>query len=98
MKRVIRTDKVPQSPKPQSQAISTDHFIFLSGHLATDYESGIAPEAAVDPNLSYCGSPPMVRQTGYMLRNMGAVLEAAGAGFENLIRIEQFMVGKDQSP
>ena len=98
MKRVIRTDKVPQSPKPQSQVISTDHFIFLSGHLATDYESGIAPEVAVDPNLPYCGSPPMVRQTGYMLRNMGAVLEAAGAGFENLIRIEQFMVGKDQSP
>ena len=55
MKRTIHTDKTPQSPKAQSQAIVTDHFIFVSGHLATDYETGIAPEAAVDPALAYCG-------------------------------------------
>lgn len=98
MKRIIHTDRTPRSPKAQSQAIVTDHFIFLSGHLASDYITGVAPEAAVDPDLAYCGPPIMIRQAEYLLRCMETVLQSAGAGFEHLIRIEQFMVGKEHSP
>ncbi|TFH51645.1 MAG: RidA family protein [Lysobacterales bacterium] len=98
MKRVVNSDRCPQSPKPQSQAVVTDHFIFLSGVLPSDYKSGIAPEAAVNPKLAYCGPPAMIRQTNYMLRCMENVLESAGAGFENLIRIEQWQLGKEPSP
>jgi len=98
MKQVVSTDKCPRSPNPQSQAIITEHFIFLSGMLPTDFRSGIAPEAAVDPALRFCGAPPMIKQTEYMLRCMETVLDSAGAGFEHLIRIEQWQVGKEHSP
>lgn len=97
-KKIVNTDNCPRSPTPQSQAVVTDHFIFLSGMLATDYRSGIAPEARVDPALALCGPPAMIRQTDYMLRSMGPVLEAAGAGFENLIRIEQWQKGREPAP
>ena len=96
MKRVIVSPLCPGSPKPQSQAVVTEHFIFLSGMMATDYENGIAPEAAMGP---VPGAPPaMIRQTEYMLRCMGRVLESAGAGFEHLIRIEQWQLGKEPAP
>lgn len=98
MKRVVNSDRCPRSPKPQSQAVVTEHFIFLSGLMATDYENGIAPQAAVDPALALCGAPAMIRQTEFMLRCMDDVLDSAGAGFENLIRIEQWQLGKEHSP
>jgi enamine deaminase RidA (YjgF/YER057c/UK114 family) len=33
-----------------------------------------------------------------MLQRMEKVLESAGAGFEDLVRIEQFIIGRDQAP
>ena len=98
MKRVIHTNGSPPSAKHQTQAIATEFFIFLSGFLATDYKTGLATEAAVAPNLPFCGPTAMTRQTEYNLYCMGNVLKAAGADFDDLIRIEQFMIGKDQAP
>ena len=98
MKRVIHTNSCPPSAKYQSQAIATEFFIFLSGFLATDYKTGLATEAAVAPNLPLCGPTAMTRQTKYNLYCMGNVLKATGADFDDLIRIEQFMIGKDQAP
>ena len=98
MKRAITPENCPQPLKAQSQLIETEHFIFFSGQLPTDYVSGIAPEAAVDPALPYAAPPGMVRQTRYMLQTMEKVLGSAGVGFEDLIRIEQFITGRDQAP
>ena len=96
MKRAVSSPLCPDSPKPQSQAVVTEHFVFLSGMMATDYENGVAPEAAMGPVLD--APPAMIRQTEYMLRGMGHVLESAGAGFEHLIRIEQWQLGKEPAP
>lgn len=98
MKRAVIPPDCPAPPLTQSQVIETEHFVFFSGQLATDYASGLAPEAAVDPRLPYVGPPAMVRQTHYMLQRMQRILQGAGADFKDLIRIEQFIVGRGQAP
>ncbi|MEE9256517.1 MAG: RidA family protein [bacterium] len=98
MKRIIVPEGCPPSGKAQSEAIETEHFVFFSGQMPTDYASGLAPEAAVSPDLPLCGPPAMVRQTHYMLRRMGKVLKSAGVDFEDLVRIEQFITGRGEAP
>lgn len=98
MKRAIMAENCPQPLKAQSQIIETEHFIFFSGQLPTDYVSGIAPEASIAPALPYASPPEMVRQTHYMLQSMEKMLWSAGVGFEDLVRIEQFITGREQAP
>ena len=94
MKRVIVPQDCPASPKAQSEAIETEHLLFFAGQMATDYAAGVAPEAAVDPENPFAGPPPMARQTHVILARMGKILESAGLGYEDLIRIEQFITGR----
>lgn len=62
MKRVLVPEDCPASPKAQSEAIETEHLLFFAGQLATDYATGVAPEAAVDPENPFAGPPPMARR------------------------------------
>ena len=97
MKRVIAPADCPASPKAQSEAIETEHLLFFAGQMATDYATGVAPEAAVDPGNPFAGPPPMARQTHVILRRMGEILESANLSFEDLIRIEQFITGREEA-
>jgi len=98
MKRAIVPGNCPAPLKAQAEAIETEHFIFFSGQMPTDYAAGLAPDTVVPDELALCGPPSMVRQTRYMLQRMEKVLESAGTGFEDLIRIEQFIIDRGQAP
>ena len=98
MRRTIVPQNCPAPVKAQSEAIETEHFVFFSGQMPTDYAAGLAPETVVPDEVSLCGPPSMVRQTRYMLQRMEKVLESGGVGFEDLVRIEQFIIGRDQAP
>lgn len=74
MKEVINTEKAPRAAGPYSQAIVAGNFIFISGQLAFDPETmRIVGETAPD-------------QAEQVLKNIGAILEEAGAGFENVVK------------
>ena len=98
MKSAIVPENCPAPLKAQAEAIETEHFIFFSGQMPTDYAAGLAPETVVPDEVALCGPPEMVRQTRYMLQRMEKVIESAGSGFEDLVRIEQFIIGRDQAP
>jgi len=98
MRRTIVPENCSTPVKAQSEIIETEHFVFFSGQMPTDYVTGLAPEVVVPKETPLCSPPSMVRQTRYMLQRMEKVLESGGVGFEDLIRIEQFIIGRDQAP
>ena len=69
---------------PYSPAIRVDNLLFLSGQIPIDPVSG----ALVDGNIA--------AQTEQVMRNIGALLEAAGAGFEHLVRTTVFLVDMNE--
>lgn len=74
MKEVINTEKAPKAAGPYSQAIAAGNFIFISGQLAFDPETmKIVGETAPE-------------QAEQVLENIGAILEEAGVGFENIVK------------
>ena len=76
---VVYTKNAPDAIGPYSQAILTNGFVFTSGQIAINPESG-AVEAQT-----------ITEQTEQVCKNTKAVLEAAGSGFENVVKTVCFL-------
>jgi 2-iminobutanoate/2-iminopropanoate deaminase len=79
-KTVVRTEKAPApfQGAPYSQAIRVGELVFVAGQL------GLKPgDTAVAGDIS--------TQTEQALRNLAAILEAAGSSLENLVKTSVFL-------
>lgn len=71
MKKEVRTDKAPNPIGPYSQGIISGGRVYVSGQGARDPETGIVPEG-------------IVAQTHQVLKNIRAILEAAGTSMDKV--------------
>lgn len=75
----IHTDDAPGALGPYSQAIVTDGWIFASGQIAIDPATG----ELVDGDVS--------EQADQVLRNLTAVLDAAGGSLRTVVKTTVFL-------
>lgn len=94
-RRAIWPTGTPKPMMPYSPAIRADNWVFVSGHLASDYVEDVAPEAQVDPRLPF-NSDPLALQSRYILDNLKRTLEAAGSSMDQAVRIYQWVVAPKQ--
>jgi 2-iminobutanoate/2-iminopropanoate deaminase len=78
----VSSDRAPSALGPYSQAIVANGFVFCSGTAGIDPETGTIPEG-------------IEAQTEQSLRNLGAVLEAAGASMADLVKTTIFYADVD---
>jgi 2-iminobutanoate/2-iminopropanoate deaminase len=74
MKIAVRTSAAPQAIGPYSQAIKANGFLFVSGQIPLDPETG--QMTAVDA----------VAQTEQVMANLGAILAAEGLTFADVVK------------
>ena len=74
MKVVVETSAAPKAIGPYSQAIKANGFLFVSGQIPVEPETG--QMSAVD----------VVAQTKRVMDNLGAILNAEGLGFEYVVK------------
>ncbi len=79
MKEVVSTEKAPGAIGPYSQAIKVGNQVFLSGQIP------------IDPATGEFVLGDITEQTGQVLRNLSAVLEAAGSDIENVVKTTVFL-------
>lgn len=79
MKRLPATDRAPHPVGPYSQAVESGVFVFLSGQLA------------LDPVSEQLVSGSAEEQTRQALRNIGAVLNAAGLSFADVVKTNLYL-------
>ena len=83
-RKIIYTDKAPEPIGPYSQAVAVDHIVYVSGQIAIDP----ATKAVVDGNLE--------AQTRLVMKNLEAILAAAGTTFTQVIKTTIFLApGED---
>lgn len=75
----ISTDKAPAAIGPYSQAVITGDLLFSSGQIALDPETGVVVGDTIET------------QTEQVMKNLGAILEEAGLGYENVVKTVCFL-------
>lgn len=78
MMKVIATDNAPGAIGPYSQGYISNGFVYTSGQIPVDPASGDIPEG-------------IEAQTAQSCKNVGAILEAAGSGFDKVIKTTCFL-------
>ena len=86
MRQAISTPSAPLAIGPYSQAIRAGSLLFVSGQIALDPETG----KMIDGDLE--------AQTHRVLKNLGAILEAAGASFANVVRTTVYLADMNDFP
>lgn len=87
---VIQTPGVPTPMAHYCQGVRAGETLYAAGQIASDYKTGVAPEARQDPAFPYYGSD-IQKQTRYILQNLRGVFEAAGCGFDDVVKSQVFM-------
>ncbi|MBQ4422070.1 MAG: RidA family protein [Schwartzia sp.] len=83
MKKVISTAEAPKAIGPYSQAIEAGGFIFVSGQIPLIPATGEIVEGSVEV------------QTARVLENLKAILEAAGASLEDVVKTTVYITNMD---
>lgn len=74
----IQTTHAPGAIGPYSQGFITGGMVYTSGQLPVDPKTGEVPEG-------------IAAQTEQSCKNVGAILEAAGVGFQNVVKTTCFL-------
>ena len=78
-KKVIATHKAPKAIGPYSQAIEIDNTLYLAGQIGLDPASGKLVDGGIE------------KQTDRVMKNLQAVLDAAGYKFDNVVQTQVFV-------
>jgi 2-iminobutanoate/2-iminopropanoate deaminase len=73
MKKIIYTEKAPQAIGPYSQAVEINGTLYISGQVPVNPTTGEMPEG-------------IKAQTEQVMKNIGAILEAAGYAYKNVVK------------
>jgi 2-iminobutanoate/2-iminopropanoate deaminase len=79
LREVIATEHAPKPIGPYSQAIQANGFIFLSG------------QSPLDPATQQLVTGGIAEQTERVLKNLEAVLKAAGSSLDKVVRCGVFL-------
>ena len=79
MKTIIKTDKAPAPVGAYSQAVAFNGLLFLSGSIA------------LHPDTNELVQDDIQAETHQVMRNIAAVLDAAGSGFDRVLKCSVFV-------
>ena len=76
--KVIATNNAPRAIGPYSQGYEVGNLVITSGQLPVDPATGNMPEG-------------IAAQAEWSCKNVGAILEAAGSGFDKVVKTTCFL-------
>lgn len=82
----ISTENAPAAIGPYSQGMTLGSLVFTSGQIPVVPETGVV------------AGPTIVEQAEQSCKNVGAVLEAAGSCFENVVKTTCFLADMGDFP
>ena len=79
MKRIVYTDRAPSPVGPYSQAVKAGDFLFISGQIALESQSGKLVTEDIE------------KETHLVMKNLQSVLKAANMDFDNVVKCSIFV-------
>jgi len=82
----VATDAAPQAIGPYSQAVKANGFVFTAGQIP------------LDPATAKVVAGGIAEQTAQVMRNLAAILLAAGTGFDRVVKTTCFLADMNDFP
>ena len=79
IRQAVATDKAPKAIGPYSQGIKAGNLLFISGQVPIDPATGNIIEGDIKA------------QTDRVMRNLSAILDAAGASMDHVVRCTVYL-------
>jgi 2-iminobutanoate/2-iminopropanoate deaminase len=79
VKQIVKTERAPQAIGPYSQAVVAGGFVFASGQIPIDPQTGEFVAGGIR------------EQTEQVLRNLSEVLAAAGSSFAQVVKTTVYL-------
>jgi 2-iminobutanoate/2-iminopropanoate deaminase len=79
MRKAVRTEQAPKAIGPYSQAIDAGGLLWVSGQIPIDPSTGAIVEGGIE------------EQTRRVLLNISAILEAAGASLDRVVKVVVYL-------
>ena len=86
MREAVSSSSAPEAIGPYSQAIRAGSLLFLSGQIPLDPATGEMVQGDI------------AAQTHRVLQNLSAILKAAGASFDNVVRTTVYLADMNDFP
>jgi len=83
MQKAVETDRAPKAIGPYSQAIVAGDWVFAAGQIP------------LNPDTGEIVAGPIERQTERVLKNLEAVLEAAGSDLAHVVKTTVYLSSMD---
>lgn len=83
MRQAVATDHAPKAIGPYSQAVKAGNLVFVSGQIPIDPATG----ALIDGDIA--------AQTHRVMKNLTAILEAAGTSMDAVVRCTVYLADMD---
>ncbi|HPC35950.1 MAG TPA: RidA family protein [Candidatus Marinimicrobia bacterium] len=78
-RKIVNTPNAPRASGPYSQAVISGNFVFTAGQLG------------LDPITGKIVSDDFKEQVNQVMRNLGAILQAAGTDLKNVVKFTVFV-------
>lgn len=79
MKRIINTQNAPAAIGPYSQAVEVNGTLYISGQVPLNPQTGKVAEGGI------------TEQTEQVMKNIGAILQAAGYNYSDVVKSTCFL-------
>jgi 2-iminobutanoate/2-iminopropanoate deaminase len=84
--KIVHTDQAPAAIGPYSQGVVANGFLFTAGQIA------------LDPGSGQIIAGDVTAQTEQVFRNLGAVIGAAGASWQDVVKATVFLMDMADFP
>lgn len=82
-KEIVNTKNAPDAIGPYSQAVKAGGLVFISGQIPVDPQTGLVVRGGIK------------EQTRRVMKNLEAVLLAAGSGFDKIVKTTIYLTNLD---
>jgi enamine deaminase RidA (YjgF/YER057c/UK114 family) len=90
LERAVVTSSAPRPLAHYSEAFTLGSHVFAAGQIASDYRTGVPPEARKQAGFPFYGSD-IELQTAYILENLKKTFAAAGSSLDQVVKAQVFL-------
>ena len=88
---------IPRPLANYNEAFVVGDLVFAAGQLASDFKTGVPPEARKKDGFPFYGSD-IELQTTYVLENLKKTFEAAGSSLDHVVKAQVFLTDLNLFP